>query len=142
MVAAAPSRLVAQLRLCGRRTWASLSSPLIHVPPGRCCDTLKVTCPRWVGATGFWEEETSDWLPCPQLGRLHPHIHPPVGGPSCLGSRARLGTVAGAQGASGELGSPCKSPHTSERARPERARNKYHDMLNIMYILKATELCA
>ena len=32
MVAAAPSRLVALLRLCGRRTWVSLSSPLIHVP--------------------------------------------------------------------------------------------------------------
>lgn len=119
--------------------------PLLSPNPrtqSRCCDTLKVTCSLWVGVTGFWEEETFDWLPCPQLGCSHPHIHPPAGGPSCPGSHARLGTVAGAQGASGELGSPCKSPHTPERARPEIARNKYHDMLNNMYILKATKLCA
>ena len=122
-----------------------MGEPLLSPNPctqGRCCNTLKVTCSPWVGVTDFWEEETSDWLPCPQLGRSHSHICPPAGGPSCPGSHARLGAVAGAWGASGELGSPCKSPHTPERARPEIVCNKYHDMLNNLYILKATKLCA
>ncbi|XP_024612158.1 protransforming growth factor alpha isoform X3 [Neophocaena asiaeorientalis asiaeorientalis] len=78
----------------------------------------RVTCPPWVGATGFWEEETPDEAPLPPAG-LHTSI-PPLGRGNAA-DRGHVRTCALSQGPRVPLRS-CAHP-TSLQDQKEQIKN-------------------
>lgn len=98
--------------------WMTDSPPPIQVARVDIATPSRVTCPPWVGATGFWEEETPDEAPLPPAG-LHTSI-PPLGRGNAA-DRGHVRTCALSQGPRVPLRS-CAHP-TSLQDQKEQIKN-------------------